>query len=762
MDKIGYYSVLLGLIMLVLIPFSTFAITTRRLGMGSVGVALGDDISDFTVNPGADFSDSIIGMTLSWFSIPSSDITLTAKLSGLKYSWEYASQPQIGISSRWGNLGLGAGLDMSGGYKLSLGTALDLNPLFIGMAVSDYDLRDRKSLNVRAGLGINISDLLKLEGDIKQGLPFHDPSAFLDLNNAVWNVGLETNFLDWISLRGGYNSDLGLSAGIGVYHWGSALDYALLWKDNIFSHSLGFRFSIGIVKKKPYLFLMSIKDLLSGTGAGGDPMEMFKGGLRVDDLLRVLYYLKDDPYCKGVLIRVRNFPVSLGTYALVEEVRSAVKKLKMAGKYVVFYIDGDVSLPAYYLSAVGNKIYMPTLSNLYGLSVSMDIQKVGNMLKNLGIDMMVFTAGDYKGTFNPLTSQMTDKQLKMVRDIVSVLHDTIVKDIARDRHIDEISLEKYVDKGFIDAMKAKDMNMVDAIGYYEDVKKDIMDELKVEDTMNMEQIRNFLENKENGSGEIAVIPVEGEIAVGDESESGFGKTTDGAVVAMIRRAERDRNVKAIILRINSPGGSAIASEHIWRAIDEFKKTGRKVVASLGGIAASGGYYIASGANYIVSEPLSITGSIGVVMEIPKIYDLLSKARIDNYSIRDRVSSRPFDPFTSLTLKEREEIKELLQSSYAFFIKRVSFGRSLTEEVVKQLAEGRVYTGIQAKEVNLVDRLGDLNTAIEIAKRLSDIRGKASVCYYYRRLNLLQRFLLNLLTYSNLSMYDEEQLLEYRF
>ncbi len=761
MNILKSYLVLIGLVLLVILSAYAYA-TPRRLGMGNVGVALGDDIGDFIVNPGADFSDSYAGAETSWLSIPSSDITFTTKLGGLKCAWGYGRQPRIGLSLRWGSVGLGAGLDLNGGYKLSLGTAMDLSPLFLGMAISDYDLMKRNSINVRAGLGINISDLLEFEGDIEQGIPFDNPSAFLDLNNAKWNVGLEADLFDWLSLRGGYNSVLGLSAGIGMHHWGTALDYALLWKDNTFSHSLGFSLSIGPAKKRPYLFLMSIKNLLPGTNAGGAPTEMLRDGVRVDDLLRVLDYVKDDPYCKGILIRVRNFPDSLGTYALVEEVRSGINRLKMAGKYVVFYIDGDVSLPAYYLSTVGNKIYMPTLSNLYGLGVSMDIQKVGDMLRSLGIDMMVFTAGDYKSTFNPLASQMTDRQLKMVRDIVSVLHDTVVKDIARDRHIDEISLEKYLDKGFIDAMKAKDINLVDAIGYYEDVKKDMMDELKVEDTINMEQMKNFLEDKERISGDIAVIPIEGEIVVGDEEESGFGKTTDGAVVAMIRRAEQDRNVKAIILRINSSGGSAIASEHIWHAIDEFKKTGRKVIASLGGIAASGGYYVASAANYIVSEPLSITGSIGVVMEIPKIYDLLSKARINNYSVRDRISSRPFDPFTSLTLKEREEIKEMLQYSYAFFIKRVSFGRSLTESVVKQLAEGRVYTGVQAKEVNLVDRLGDLNTAIEIAKRLSDIRGRASVCYYGHKMSIRQRFILNLLSTFNLSTYDEEQLLEYRF
>ena len=444
-------------------------------------------------------------------------------------------------------------------------------------------------------------------------------------------------------------------------------------------------------------------------------------------LLTQLRKAKVDNRISGVLLDI-NFP-GIG-WGKADELRDAIADFRTSGKPVYAFMEIG-SNKEYYIATAAEKIFVPPSGDIYMNGFAAEAMFYKGSLDKLGIETDVIQIGPkYKNAPDQYTKkEMGDGQKEVINAVLDEYFGRFTKAIAEARKKTPEDVKKLVDDAPYNARQAKDLGLIDEAFYKEQVYGEMKTRLNYRDEDNLRTIRAS-EYKEipsdslglNKGERIAVIYASGAINVGHSNESPFGGQMVGSdtIVNAVNDAAADKSIKAIVLRVDSPGGSALASDLMWYALENAKAK-KPVVVSMSDVAASGGYYIACNANKIVAEPSTITGSIGMFMGKPVLKGLYDWLGVTNqYTTRGK-NSGIFKETEHWTVEEKAKMQQIADSVYyGNFVPKVAKGRGKTDEEVNTLGQGRVWTGTQAKSNGLVDEFGGLEKAIEVAKQLADL------------------------------------------
>lgn len=446
-----------------------------------------------------------------------------------------------------------------------------------------------------------------------------------------------------------------------------------------------------------------------------------------------------DTSIAGVVLEIR--PAAL-TRGKLNELREAIARVQAADKKV--HASFEMAIGSQFLLASAcDDVTMPEAGMVLVPGVHAEVAYYKELLGKLGIEADMMHVGDSKGAAEPLTrTNMSEPVRENLTAMVDDIFDQMVTKIAADRDLKVSDVRQVVDRGLLTAKKAHEAGLIDRVAYPDEFRAELKeayeaDELvyvvnygkKSVDTdfsgpMGMIKLFQQILGVGSGSGsgkgpKIAVVYAVGPIMSGKSESSPFGGQSMGSdtIVKALNEAAKDKAVKAIVLRINSPGGSALASDLIWRAT---QSTDKPIVASMGDVAASGGYYIAMGADRIVAEPGTITGSIGVVGGKLAMHGLYDKIGITTDKITRGENSGIFSSTDKFTAGEREVVTDMMQDVYRIFTTKAAQGRDMPLDKLKELAGGKVYTGRDAMHNGLVDELGTLKDAIRVAKDLAGL------------------------------------------
>jgi protease-4 len=411
---------------------------------------------------------------------------------------------------------------------------------------------------------------------------------------------------------------------------------------------------------------------------------------------------------------------ALGGISNILALRNALQKFKQSGKYIYAYNDyyGQTD---YYLASVADSIFVHPEGSVNFRGLSAEVLYYKSAQEKSGVKMEVIRNGKYKSAVEPyLNDKMSKENRIQIQSYMDHIWNSLLKDISKSRNIDSKELDNKADKlAGANAEKAIQASLIDG-SYtrraYKEMLKDSAQEGDIEFVNITDYIRTNGRKKGKGSNRIAVLYAQGSIIYGEGSSEIIGQEK---IISSLKKIGKNDNIKAVVLRVNSPGGSALASELIWEEIEHLKES-KKVVVSMGNVAASGGYYISANADEIVAEPTTITGSIGVWGALPNIYNLSKKWGINAEQVSTNNQALEYTPFEPLNNVTRNEIKNGINQVYETFLMRVAVGRNMKRDEVHKIAQGRVWSGVQAKEIGLVDHLGGLNIALERAADLAGI------------------------------------------
>lgn len=465
-----------------------------------------------------------------------------------------------------------------------------------------------------------------------------------------------------------------------------------------------------------------------------DPMNFeINNTLGLSDLLYGFEAAQKDSKIKGIFLEIGDLNCG---YATAKEIRNKIKEFQKSGKFVVAYNAGElISQKEYYLTSVAKENYAFPSSAMEFLGLGTELTFFKGALDKLGVEVQVIRGSnnDFKSAVEPFfRDKMSDSSKVQINRYLSSMWEDLRTDMAKSTSISIDTLHTIAEQMKI--KRAEDglkLSLFKGVKYRDEVMQILAKKVGLDDPEDLKLLdfekytrKKFNQNQlltKNDKPNIAVILAEGEVSTdGDELSS-------RDICKLFRDARKNKSVKTIVFRINSPGGSALASEEIWREVYLTNKV-KKVIVSMGDVAASGGYYIAAPATAIFAEPTTITGSIGVFGMIP----YTGKMFEDKLGITfDRASTNSHSVMSTnrkLTKEEMAMIQSEVDSTYAQFLTRVSDGRKMTREKVNVIARGRVWTGLDAKEIGLVDRIGGLGDAIAHAARLSEIKDP-KVLYY---------------------------------
>ncbi len=440
--------------------------------------------------------------------------------------------------------------------------------------------------------------------------------------------------------------------------------------------------------------------------------------LGLNDILNNIQKAKADTNIRGIYLDLSIVPAGIAT---LEEIRDALLDFKKSGKFILSYSDTYLQ-STYYLASAADKVYLNPAGNFSFVGLSSQIMFYKGALEKLGLQPEIIRHGKFKSAVEPLMlDKMSAANREQIKAYVGSIWEKIVHDISISRHISKNELNKLANNLSLNtAQSAVNYKLVDATKF----KDQVYDELKtlsgVDSSASLKLVKlsaySKVPEKKTYKGlardKIAVIYASGDVVMGDEKQNNIGSE---GIAETIRKARKDKNVKAIVFRVNSGGGSALASEVIWRELDLAKKV-KPVIASFGDVAASGGYFIACPADTIVAEPTTITGSIGVFGVLLNSKEFLNKKlgiTVDVYKTNDYSDfASVFRPLSPL---EKQFFQISIDTFYDTFISHVAEGRGMGKSAVDSIGEGRVWSGINAKQIGLIDVFGGLTKAIEIAK-----------------------------------------------
>jgi protease-4 len=429
-----------------------------------------------------------------------------------------------------------------------------------------------------------------------------------------------------------------------------------------------------------------------------------------------------------------DIDMSEAGWAKSEEIRGAIADFRASGKPVYAYMEMGLNKD-YYIATACDKIFVPPPGELFTIGLAADVMFFRGSLDKLGVYPDVYQIGKYKSAGDMFTQkQMTEAHKEYINSLLDDLYGRYVEGIAKARNKSVDEVKSLIDNAPYSATQAKDAGLIDGALYHDDVEKDLKKRLgyKDNDELHIARGSDYKQISQESLGlnkgeKIAVVYAAGDIVSGRSSFGGSGEETIGSdsLVRTINEARDDKGVKAIVLRIDSPGGSGLASDIIWRAV-EAAKAKKPVVVSMGDVAASGGYYIACNANKIVAEPSTITGSIGVVGGKPVIKGFYDWIGVSNEYVMRGKNAGMFRETEKFNDSEQAKFREFLNNTYDDFITKVGKGRNKDKDYINSIGQGRVWTGSQGKEKGLVDEYGGLDKAIEVAKQLANIPADKSI------------------------------------
>ena len=437
------------------------------------------------------------------------------------------------------------------------------------------------------------------------------------------------------------------------------------------------------------------------------------------DILNAIDAAKSDDKIAG--ISILNNEANLGL-AQMKAVRNKLEDFKKSGKFVYSYAN-YYSQSAYYLNSVAEVMYLNPIGELELKGLSSEVLFLKNFQDKSGIKFEILRHGKYKSAVEPfLNQEMSPENREQIQVLLESIWKTMVTDISKSRKIDSAKIDEMVASLSARTPElALSNKFIDKIAYEDEYHNMINSKLKIkkDEKYNKVSIEDYAKNVVSSplimdnKDVIAVIYAQGDIMSGEGDVNVIG---EGAIKRSLEEARTNENVKSIVLRVDSPGGNALTSELIWREIEITKKV-KPVVVSMGNYAASGGYYIACNANRIFAEPNTITGSIGVFGMLPNISKLSQDLGINAEQVQTHKNALGYSIFEPINDDFKGYALEGIESVYATFLKRVATGRKLQISQVDAIAQGRVWTGIDAQKLGLVDEIGGLDAAIKYAAKL---------------------------------------------
>ncbi|MEG0950012.1 MAG: signal peptide peptidase SppA [Bacteroidales bacterium] len=445
--------------------------------------------------------------------------------------------------------------------------------------------------------------------------------------------------------------------------------------------------------------------------------------LGLNDILSAIDKAQQNKHIAGIYLNTDGYTAS---YPTTEAIRRRLEAFKESGKFIIAY-NNHYSQNQYYLCSVADSIFLNPVGslNLTGLITQNVFFK--NALEKLGVEMQIFRVGTFKSAIEPfILNKMSEANREQTETYLHSMWHTILSDISRSRNLSVDSLNAITNEGtgFMTAENVLKTGLISGLKYQSDILP-LLKQITNDDdiaTPDLAKVKSMKSYKKEYKDQIAVLYAVGEIT-DSKSDGIYWEET----VKEIEEIKKDESVKAVVFRVNSPGGSAFASEQIWEAISSLKKE-KPVVVSMGTYAASGGYYISCNADYIIAEPTTLTGSIGVFGMIPNASDLLTNKIGLTF---DEVKTNKFGNITftqPMTELEKQLLQRSVEDIYTLFMQRCADGRGLPVDSIAKIAEGRVWSGTNALQIGLVDELGGMQTAIEKAASLAEVE-KYSVATY---------------------------------
>ena len=435
----------------------------------------------------------------------------------------------------------------------------------------------------------------------------------------------------------------------------------------------------------------------------------------LDDVLSNIEKAKNDSNIVGIYLKGGTLS---GGFASFKELRDALIDFKTKGKFIVAYAD-TYAQSNYYLASVADKLLLNPSGMLDWKGLAAEVVFFKNTLEKLGVEIQVVKVGTFKSAVEPyIQTKMSEANRLQVNTYVSSIWNTLVDEVAESRNLCAEQLNKYADEMmlFQEADKYISYNLIDSLVYVDEVDS-ILKNMSAEkyDLVKHKTLTKLPSNKKYQKDRVAVIYAIGGID-GNSSSDGINSTK---LVETIDKVAKDDKVKAVVLRVSSPGGSAYGSEQIWRALTNLKEK-KPLVVSMGDYAASGGYYIACMADTIVAQPNTITGSIGIFALMPNIASLNKKIGLNYDGVKTNKMSDAISLNRSFTSEERVLLQKYVNEGYELFVKRCADGRAMTTDEIKAIAEGRVWTGKDALKIGLVDVLGSVDDAVVLAAERAEL------------------------------------------
>jgi protease-4 len=452
--------------------------------------------------------------------------------------------------------------------------------------------------------------------------------------------------------------------------------------------------------------------------------------LGLNDVLKNIEKAKTDPNIDGIYLDLSVIPTGIAT---IEEIRNALIDFKESEKFIISYSD-TYTQPSYYIASISDKVYLNPEGLLTFVGLRSEIMFFKEALKKIGVEPQIIRHGKFKSAVEPfMYTQMSKENRHQVMTYMGSIWDQILNGISAERNISIKDLNKLADKLILNnAQAAFDNGLVDGLMYKDEILAELAkltgkkDSKKIESVSLSQYTKAPAKKKKSFEKEkIAIVYASGNVIMGEGQEGSIGSDR---ISRAIRKARKDSTVKAIVFRVNSGGGSALASEVIWREVKLAQEV-KPVIASLGDVAASGGYYIVAPAQKIIASPNTITGSIGVFGMLPNGKKLLNE-KLGIYV--DVVKTNEFADMGTfsrkLTAQERDVIQVSVEQIYDTFISHVAEGRDMTKEEVDKIGQGRVWSGANAIEIGLIDGFGGLEDAIQLAAEAANLEKYRTVEY----------------------------------
>ncbi len=450
--------------------------------------------------------------------------------------------------------------------------------------------------------------------------------------------------------------------------------------------------------------------------------------LGMNKILSAIHKAKKEDKVKGIYLETGILQTD---YATLQEIRGALADFKKSGKWIIAYGD-NFSQGGYYLSSVANKVYVNPEGNIDWHGIASQTQYIKDVAAKFGVHFTVVKVGKYKSFTEMYTEdKMSDANREQVSRYINGLWQQILTEVSASRNINKDSLNHYADgiMAFEDSQLLKSRKLVDGFCYYDEIRDVVKKQLGLKSDekihqASMDDVNAAVDDSNAMGDQIAIYYCQGNI-VSAASSSLYGsgqEIVSKQVIKDLQELGDDDNIKAVVLRINSGGGEAYASEQLWRAVSMLNKK-KPVVVSMGGMTASGAYYMSMGARYVMAQPTTLTDSIGIFGALPDWSDLMTQKlgfKYDEVKTNRHSSYGTAGSTRHWTPEEIGILQANVNRGYALFRKRVADGRKLPVEQVEQIAQGRVWLGTDAKSIKLVDGLGNLNDAIAKAAQLAKI------------------------------------------